>query len=124
MKIAIIGSGSVGTALGDRLAAAGHEIVYGSRTPEKETGANRKFDTIPYAIQESELVILAVPWDAVHDVLSKNNVSGKLVVDCTNPIAPGLELAIGCTTSAGEEVARLARGARVVKAFNTTGFGN
>jgi hypothetical protein len=57
-------------------------------------------------------------------VLGSNNVSGKLVIDCTNPIGPGFELAIGCTSSGGEEVAKLAKGARVVKAFNTTGADN
>jgi predicted dinucleotide-binding enzyme len=47
------------------------------------------------------------------------------VVDCTNPIAPDLKgLTIGTTTSAGEQVAQWARGAMVVKAFNTSGSGN
>ena len=47
------------------------------------------------------------------------------MVDCTNPISPDLkELIIGTTTSAGEKVAQWAKGARVVKAFNTTGAGN
>ena len=124
MKIAILGSGNVGTALGDGWSAAGHDVVYGSRSPEKEDGEKRKFDTVRDAIRASEVVVLAVPWDAVGEVLNNNDVSGKVLVDCTNPIGPGFELAVGCTTSGGEEVAKLAKGARMVKAFNTTGFGN
>ena len=57
------------------------------------------------------------------------DLSGKILIDATNPIVIGADelsrgLLIGHSTSAGEEVAKWARGARVVKAFNTTGTGN
>jgi len=47
--------------------------------------------------------------------------TGKIVIDATNPLE-GLKLAIGHTTSAGEQVASWAKGAKVVKAFNTIGY--
>ncbi len=124
MKIAVLGAGNVGTSLGDGLASADHQVVYGSRSPEKHTDGKRKFDTFANAIAQSEVVVLAVPWAAAESVLKSNDFSGKIVIDCLNPITPAFELAVGWTDSAGEMAARLAKGARVVKAFNTTGYGN
>ncbi len=47
--------------------------------------------------------------------------AGSILIDCTNPIAPDLQLAVGTTTSGAEIVAEWAL---VVKAFNTTGWNN
>jgi hypothetical protein len=50
---------------------------------------------------------------------------GRILIDATDPLAPGLAgLSIGTTTRGAEEIAKAARGARVVKAFNTTGAEN
>ncbi len=50
---------------------------------------------------------------------------GRILIDATNPLAPGLAgLSVGTTTSGAEQIAAAARGARVVKAFNTTGAEN
>jgi 8-hydroxy-5-deazaflavin:NADPH oxidoreductase len=124
MNIAILGAGNVGTSLGDRLAAKGHSVVYGSRSPEKYKDGGRKFDTFAHAIAKSEVVLLAVPWAAAEEVLKSNDFSGKIVIDCLNPIGPNFELTVSGNDSAGEMAGRLAKGARVVKAFNTTGFAN
>ncbi len=52
MKIAVLGSGNVGSALGDGWKTAGHGVVYGSRSPEKESGKDRKFASIADAIAQ------------------------------------------------------------------------
>ncbi len=132
MKIAIIGTGKVGSALGAGWANAGHDIVFGSREPKgakaqalvKSIGEKACADTIPEASAWGEVVVLAVPWPAVQDVLSQaeGQLAGKLLIDCTNPVGPGRQLMLGFTTSAGEQVAQWAKGAIVVKAFNCAGF--
>jgi predicted dinucleotide-binding enzyme len=73
----------------------------------------------------ADVVVFAVPWGAAQSAIeAAGDLTGKVVVDCANPIAPGLQLALGATTSGGEQVAAWAKGARVVKAFNTTGAEN
>jgi NADPH-dependent F420 reductase len=133
MKIAIMGTGNVGSVLGKRWAQAGHSIVFGSRAPGRDdvqalvadAGANAAAAHPADAVAGAELVVLAVPWRAAEAaVTSIADWQGKILVDATNPIAPGFKLAVGHTTSGAEEVAGWAPGARVVKAFNTTGDNN
>ena len=134
MKIAIIGAGSVGGTLGRGWAAAGHEIKFGVRDAAKvevvklvkEIGSRAGADGIALAAAFGEVVVLATPWEAAQAAIqSAGNLSGKVLIDCTNPLQPGLAgLSLGHTTSAGEEVSKWATGARVVKAFNTTGAPN
>ena len=123
MKIAVIGTGSVGQALAGGWRAAGHEVVFGSRT----AGGGPDVRTIPDAIAASSIVVLAVPYPAVADVVRSagGGLAGKVVIDCTNPLKPDLSgLAIGPTTSAAEQIADLAPRASVFKAFNQTGAEN
>ncbi|MGA7934762.1 MAG: NAD(P)-binding domain-containing protein [Kovacikia sp.] len=83
-----------------------------------------KADTIPVAVAESEVVILATPWEAAQEAISMTgDLGGKVLIDTMNPIGLNPEglsrgLVIGHTTSAAEEVAKWATGARIVKAFN------
>lgn len=128
MKIAVIGTGNVGSTLGARFAKAGHSVVFGSRsaTSPRVKSLTKLVDgseakDIASAIAASDLVVLATPWSSTRDVLAvAGDMTGKIVVDCTNPIEEG-QLALGLTTSGGEQVASWVRDARVVKAFNMTG---
>lgn len=131
MKIAIIGAGHVGSTLGKAWAAKGHEIVFGVRDPKgakaqdalKAAGPKARAATPKDAASAAEVVLLATPWASTQDaVRSASDLAGKVVIDATNPLKPDMSgLAIGFTTSAGEEVARWAKGAKVVKCFNTVG---
>lgn len=128
MKIGIIGSGNVGSALGKIWGKSGHKIMFSSRHPEnlkglaESIGKNACYGLPSEAVKFGEVIVLAVPWTQVDDALkSAGPLNGKILIECTNPLKPdGSGLAVGHTTSAGEEVAKRAKNARVVKAFNTT----
>ncbi len=134
MNIAIFGAGNVGSALGGRLAAAGHTIVYGVRDPGSEraraavasTGHGAQAVTEAEAASSSDAIILAVPFSAAEDALkAAGDLTGRIILDATNSLKPDLSgLDVPAAGSAGEEIAVLVPGAHVVKIFNTTGFGN
>jgi predicted dinucleotide-binding enzyme len=110
MKIAIIGSGNVGSALGSSLTRAGNEVTTTTRGHEAA------------AVAAADAVVLAVPWTSFDDVAARiaPAVAGKLVIDTMNPLNAdysGLDTEGG--PSGAEHVAELLPGARVVKAFNT-----
>lgn len=130
MKVAIIGAGNVGATLGRGWATHGHEITYAVRDPESErvkaavdSTQNGRAATLNDGCAGADVVLLATPWEAAEDaVKAAGDLSGKVLIDATNPILPGLAgLSVGTTTSAAEMIAEWAPGARVVKAFNTIG---
>lgn len=130
MRIAIVGAGNVGRSLAQRWHNAGHAVTFAVRN-EMSPGAERAraggMPTVPlgHAAGDAEVIVLAVPWQSVPEAIaSLGDVSGRIVVDTTNPLTADLELAVGFDDSAGEGAARLAKGAHVVKAFNTTGADN
>ncbi|HBJ38460.1 MAG TPA: F420-dependent NADP oxidoreductase [Planctomycetaceae bacterium] len=130
MKIAIIGSGNVGSVLGRRLAETGHSICFASRTPDSPKIASL-IATAPDqctaafvgdAIANADVVIYAAPYDQAESILSSvADFHGSVLIDCTNPLNATFDgLQLGHTESAGERLALWAPTARVVKAFNTT----
>jgi 8-hydroxy-5-deazaflavin:NADPH oxidoreductase len=130
MTIGIIGAGNVGGTLGARWAAAGHKVRFASRRPGSDemkalvarAGANASAGTAEEAA-ESEVVVLATPWQATREAVQGLALAGKTVVDATNPLKADLSgLDVGTTSSGAEMVAQWAPGAHVVKAFNTIGF--
>jgi predicted dinucleotide-binding enzyme len=126
MKIGIIGAGNVGTGLGKRLAAGGHDIVVSfGRTPENVADAARKIGggaeagTLQEAARHGDVVIVATPWIVTLETIRQvtSELEGKTVWDTTNPFKTDMSgLEIGLSTSAGEEIAKAAPGANVVKA--------
>ncbi len=125
MKIGIIGAGKVGGNLGAGWSKKGHEVMYGVRDPNsdktrKAVGASKdvKVGTPAEAAAFAEVVVLTVPWGAAHQTIpALGNLSGKIVIDTMNAFAPPPPQ----HGSVGQDVAALATGAKVVKAFNTMG---
>lgn len=131
MKIAIIGAGVVGAALAQGWHKAGHEIVFGARNPASDkvrkataaTGARAL--SIAQAVAWSDAALLATPWPGTEEaVRAAGDFQGKPLLDATNPLTPTYALAVGHTTSGGEQVQSWAPSAKVVKIFNTTGYDN
>jgi NADPH-dependent F420 reductase len=125
VKIGIIGAGNVGGTLGRLWAQQGHEVVYGVRQPDGEkaravleaSGSHARAAGLADPAAFGEVVVIAVPWGALSETLSGiGDVAGKVVIDCVNHVVPP-----GQAAMVAEEIARRLPGARVVKAFNTTG---
>jgi predicted dinucleotide-binding enzyme len=127
MEIGIIGAGFVGENLAKALSAKGHDVIFGVRnqhSPKVEEaraalGPKVRFVSVKEAAAASDMVALTIPWSAVEDVVAHvGDWQGKIVIDAINRFGPNPPDSAG---SAGQDLARLAQGARVVKAFNTIG---
>jgi len=130
MKIGILGSGEVGFRLAEGLSRHGHEVMLGSRNPEQERiqkwseSSGVKTGSLSQTSEFGELIILATAWSGTENAIQlagPKNFAGKVVIDVTNPLAPGPDgpkLAIGHTDSGGEQVQRWLPDAKVVKCFS------
>lgn len=131
MRIAIIGTGNVGRAIAQGLKGKGHDVVLGSRKADsaeiKAFALAMEADLAPpsEAAGGADVVVLALPWGGAEAAVKAfGDLSGRIVIDCMNPLAMiegKLALAVGHATSGGEIVqSRLPR-ASVVKTLNQVG---
>jgi predicted dinucleotide-binding enzyme len=128
MRIGILGSGLMGAKLGTLFARAGHAVVFSYSTSHaklqrlaREARGNARAGTPADAARDSDVLLLAVHWSRVDDVLKQaGSLKGKVLVSCSLPMsADDSKLVVAHASSGAERLARKARGARVVSAFNT-----
>jgi hypothetical protein len=138
MKISIIGAGRVGSALARRWAENGHAIVFGARDPNSDKAkaalaqaSSAQVSDVQEAAAFGDAILIAVPGIAALEAVrmcgdpsipsAGQALRGKIVMDACNWFG---ERPAGVSRSLAEAIADTAPGARVVKAFNTTGSGN
>lgn len=133
VKIGIIGSGNVGSALGTVWVNAGHEVMFSSRSIEHDEslaatlGAGAHAGTPREATAFGDVVVVSVPYHALPDVGENvgDLIDGKVVIDTCNPF-PGRDGEIAdwaLEKGVGLASAELLPGARLVRAFNAVGAG-
>ncbi len=128
MKIAIIGSGNVGSALGSGWLKAGHEVIFGVRNPDSPKTQkalalipNAIVKTIEEASSASEVIVITTPPDAVLELIPKlGAVTNKTVIDTTNSIRTKPDR----YPTAYQAIKELTLTDNIVKCFNSTGFEN
>jgi predicted dinucleotide-binding enzyme len=110
VSIAVIGMGNIGRTLGEKWKQAGHEVVFGVRSPGAPGTA-----TVAAAVADAAVVVLAVPGSAAKTVLSSlgSALAGKVVIDATNDVQGAGTL---------HALDELSDGAHPVRAFNTLGW--
>lgn len=128
MRIAILGTGSVGTALteafGDR-----HDVVVGSRRPDdpeaRAAAEARGAAVASYAdaVRGADLVALATPFEVTEALVRDlGDLGGAVVLDATNPVEEDMSgLSVSGDDSAGERIGRAVSNGRVVKGFCSVG---
>jgi 8-hydroxy-5-deazaflavin:NADPH oxidoreductase len=128
MRIGILGSGLIGGKLGIVFARAGHDVVFSySRSKKKlerlasTAGESARTGTPRQAVQDADVVLLAVHWSRVNDVLKKaGDLSGKIIVSCSLPMNDDdSALVVAHRSSGAEALAKKVPKARVVSAFST-----
>jgi 8-hydroxy-5-deazaflavin:NADPH oxidoreductase len=130
--IAVVGAGRIRRALAQALLMQRYKVRFGVPDPARHVGLAAQFKgratvgSVSEAIGPTAIVILATPYGAALQVSREvGDWQHRVLVDATNPIAPGMVgLLVGTVSSGAQEIALLARGARVVKDFNSACFEN
>ncbi len=126
MKIGIIGVGNVGVGLAKFWVKNGHQIMLSYsrdeaklRAAAESLGQNSKIGSPSEAAAFGDVIVLAVPWNATSGAIqAAGSLNGKILFSAVNALAPDMSgMAVGTTTSAAEEITKLAPGARVVEAL-------
>jgi predicted dinucleotide-binding enzyme len=131
LKIGMIGSGNVGSALGRVWAQAGHPVMFSSRHLEddrrlaSEVGASARAGTPREAAEFGAVLVFAVPYGALPELGEslRDSIRGKVVIDACNPFPrrDGEIAERAREKGAGLMSAELLPGARIVRAFNAVG---
>jgi predicted dinucleotide-binding enzyme len=133
MDIAFIGYGNVGAPLADQLHRAGHSVTLAATDSQSESlqkALARNLGLLSAApgeaVKNAEVVFLATPFQANALALAAvaSELEGKVLVDCTNPVGPGLTHGLNNVQSGSQAVQAMVPKARVVKAFTIYGFEN
>jgi 8-hydroxy-5-deazaflavin:NADPH oxidoreductase len=132
MKTAVIGLGNIGKQLATNLIAGGQELIVADHGADKaqafakDSSGKARAATVAAAIEEADIIIFAVYFDAIKSLLAehRNKLAGKIIVDPSNAIAPngsgGFKKTIPEDQSSGQILAGLLpSGARLVKAFGS-----
>lgn len=129
MRIAVIGTGSVGQTLARGLRSVGHDVVVGTRDPEatrrREEWSGSEVELAGYAeaAAGADLVVNATSGTASLAALAGVDLAGKVLLDVANPLdfSGGFPptLSVKDTDSLAEQIQRAHPGALVVKALNT-----
>ncbi len=128
VKIGIIGSGHVGSALGGVWARSGHEVMFSSRNLDNdkklaaEVGANAHAGTPQEAAAFGQVVLFAVPYSAFPELMKNlgDSLKGKIIINASNPFPQRDGEIAGQAREEGAGLfdAHLLSGAHVVRAFN------
>lgn len=133
MNITFIGCGNVGAPLADHLQRLGHSVTLAARDVQSQAvsrarARNAALQALPQeaAVRAAEVVFLATPYMANAQVVPPlaEALAGKVLIDCTNPVGPGLSHGLNSAQSGSQALQALAPQARVVKAFTIYGFEN
>jgi hypothetical protein len=131
MNIAIFGTGNIGGGLAFALAGSAHGVILAARDAaqakaraeeiSRDSGHNVQGASLAEAAKVADVILLAVPYAAAGDALAQaGDLSGKVVIDVTNPLTDDFTgLTVGHTSSAAEEIQMLIPNTPVVKALNT-----
>jgi len=133
MKIGVIGSGRIGSTIGGLWVKAGHEVMFSDRDAEQVKratdglGPRARSGSVPEAVAFGDAILIAVPYGALPAIQQQvgAQLKGKVVIDPNNPV-PSRDGELGAQArekGAGVSSAALLPGARIVRAFNSWGYG-